>query len=151
MTTRICITFLTLISFLSTFSQTYITNVTIADVEKHKLISDQTIVITNDLITDIQSNKKIKIPENATIIDGTGKYILPGLTDAHIHFFQNGGLYTRPDAIDFRKEMPYQKEIYYAHQNMENVLYNYLQNGTLVNIFCLVIYDFDFKFNCFLI
>ena len=111
------------------FGQTYITNVSIADVEKQRFVSNQTMVITNDLITNIQPNKKIKIPENATIIDGTGKYILPGLTDAHIHFFQNGGLYTRPDVIDLRKHMPYQKEIDYSHQNMENVLYRYLQNG----------------------
>ena len=111
------------------FGQTYISNVDILDVEKHQLIANQTIVITDDLITNIQHSKKIKIPENVTVIDGTGKYILPGLTDAHIHFFQNGGLYTRPDAIDLRKDRPYHKEIYYAHQNMEDLLHRYLQCG----------------------
>ncbi len=118
-----------LISSFSLTAQTYITNVTIADVENHKLISNQTIVITKDLISTIQKSKKIKIPGNAIIIDGTGKYIVPGLTDAHIHFFQNGGLYTRPDAIDLRKDQPYPQEIEYSIEHMENVLYQYLQNG----------------------
>lgn len=113
----------------SLFAQTYITNVTVADVEKQKLISNQTVVITNDLISNIQPSGKIKIPANAIVIDGEGKYLFPGLTDAHIHFFQNGGLYARPDAIDFRNKMPYNKEIELSHQTMEDKLRRYLQNG----------------------
>lgn len=111
------------------FAQTYITNVTIADVEKHRLIPNQTVIITNDLISNIQSSRKAKIPKNATIIDGRGKYLIPGLTDAHIHFFQNGGLYTRPDAIDLRKYMPYEKEIQLAKDDMEQKLLRYLKQG----------------------
>ena len=129
MTNKYLLIFVFLISSFSIFAQTYITNVTIVDVEKQKLVPNQTNVITNDLISNIGSIKKIKIPENATIIDGTGKYVLPGLTDAHIHFFQNGGLYTRPDVIDLQKDVPFQNEIDYSHQQMENVLQRYLQNG----------------------
>ncbi|WP_284652022.1 amidohydrolase family protein [Flavobacterium terrisoli] len=113
----------------SLFGQTYITNVTLADVEKQKLIPNQTVVITKDLISSIQSSSKIKIPVNATVIDAKGKFLFPGLVDAHVHFFQNGGLYTRPDAIDFRNEKPYNKEIDLAHQTFEDKLRRYLQNG----------------------
>jgi imidazolonepropionase-like amidohydrolase len=122
-------TFLLLLLCNALFAQTYITNVTIADVEKQKLIPNQTVVITNDLIANIQPSSKIKIPANAIIIDGKSKYLLPGMTDAHIHFFQNGGLYARPDAIDLRKVMPYDKEIELSHQTMEDKLRRYLQNG----------------------
>lgn len=110
------------------YAQTYITNVTVADVEKQQLLPNQTVIITSDLITNIQP-AKTKIPANATVIDGTGKYLLPGLTDAHIHFFQNGGLYTRPDAINLQNKKPYAKEIELAHQTMEDKLRRYLQNG----------------------
>jgi imidazolonepropionase-like amidohydrolase len=113
---------------ISISAQTYITNVTIADVENKKLLPNQTVIITNDLITKIQSSK-VKIPANATIIDGTGKFLFPGMTDAHIHFSQNGGLYTRPDAIDLRKDFAYEKEIELAHATMEDKLRRYLQNG----------------------
>ena len=109
-------------------AQTYITNVTIADVENKKLIPNQTVIITNDLISKIQSSK-VKIPLNANIIDGTGKFLFPGLTDAHIHFFQNGGLYARADAIDLRKYQPFDKEIELYKQTMEDKLRRYLQNG----------------------
>lgn len=119
---------LTITSF-SLSAQTYITDVTIADVEKQRLVSNQTVVITDDLITEIKNSSKVEIPADATVVDGSGKYLFPGLTDAHIHLFQSGGLYTRPDAIDLRKERPYHKEIEYSHNNMEDVLARYLQNG----------------------
>lgn len=126
---RTTVIILVLLFSIPIIAQTYITNVNIADVENQKILPNQTIVIIDDIITTIKSSKKVKSPENANIIDGTGKYIFPGLTDAHIHFFQNGGLYTRPDAMDLRKFMPHEKDISYAHNNMENVLQRYLQNG----------------------
>ncbi len=129
MTNKYLLLFLILFSSFSNFAQTYITNVTIVDVEKHKLVPNQTIVIHKDLISNIKNSKQLKIPTNATIIDGTGKYVSPGLTDAHLHFFQNGGLYTRPDVVDFRKDVPYQNEIDYTNQQMKKVLQRYIQNG----------------------
>jgi len=129
MTFKTFVSFLLLLSFSSIFSQTYITNVTVADVTKHKLIKNQTVEITDDIITNIKAAKKLKVPSNATTIDGSGKFLFPGLTDAHIHFFQSGGLYARPDAIDLRKEMPYHKELDLVHTSMENTLKRYLQIG----------------------
>ena len=114
---------------LTLFAQTFITNVSILDVENQKLIPNQTVTITNDLISNIQSSKKVKIPNHATIIDGTGKFLMPGLTDTHIHFFQSGGLYTRPDAIDLRKFKPYETEIQQSKDEMEQKLYRYLKQG----------------------
>ncbi|MGL4629686.1 MAG: amidohydrolase family protein [Leadbetterella sp.] len=110
-------------------AQTYITHVTIADVENQKLVPNQTVVITQDLITNIQSSETFKIPSNGIIIDGKDKFLFPGLTDSHIHFFQNGGLYSRPDVIDLRNEMPYKKEIESTHALMEDKLRRYIQNG----------------------
>ena len=123
---------------ISTFSQTYITNVTLIDVVKQKLIPAQTVVIKDDIISNIQPSGKIKIPAGATIIDGKGKYLMPGLTDAHVHFFQSGGLYTRPDALDLRKNRPYDKEIEWVHNNMEDFLRRYLQNGitSVIDVGC---------------
>ncbi|WNM18676.1 amidohydrolase family protein [Flavobacterium capsici] len=128
MKVKIILSIKVLLFSISVSAQTYITNVSIADVENKKIIPNQTVVIDKDLISKIQSSK-VKIPANATIIDGTGKFLFPGLTDAHIHFFQNGGLYARPDAIDLRKYMPYDKEIELLKQTMEDKLRRYLQNG----------------------
>ncbi|MCL1668757.1 amidohydrolase family protein [Elizabethkingia ursingii] len=113
----------------SIHSQTFIKNVTIVDVVNKKLIPAQTVVINKDLIADVQSARKKTFPSNAIIIDGTGKYLMPGMTDAHVHFFQSGGLYTRPDALDLRKYVPYNREIEMGHQNMEALLKRYLMTG----------------------
>jgi imidazolonepropionase-like amidohydrolase len=115
--------------YLPIFSQTYITNVTIVDVLNKKLIPGQTVMVTNDIISAIKPVGKIKIAPNAKIVDGMAKYLMPGLTDAHVHFFQSGGLYTRPDALDLSKYSAYEKEIDWAHHNMENLLRRYLQLG----------------------
>ena len=124
---------LTLLLFLSSYftiySQTYITNVTIADVEKEQLIANQTVVIENGIISKIKKSNKITIPVNAEVINGNDKFLFPGLVDSHIHFFQNGGLYTRPDAINLQKVKSYQDEIELAQNDMEAKLRRYLQNG----------------------
>jgi imidazolonepropionase-like amidohydrolase len=114
---------------LTTFGQIYVTNVTVVDVENKKLIPEQTVVVTNDIISVIKPVSKIKIPYDAKIINGLGKYLIPGLTDAHVHFFQSGGLYTRPDALDLRKYSSYEKEINWVHNNMEDFLRRYMQMG----------------------
>jgi imidazolonepropionase-like amidohydrolase len=38
-------------------------------------------------------------PPDSLRIDATGRWILPGLIDGHIHLFQSGGLYARPDVV----------------------------------------------------
>src|SRR5690349_21099414 len=97
-----CFTLLLFIS-LQSFAQIYITNVNLVDVDKLKLVPGQTIVISGDRITSMGPAKKLSAPAGAQVIDGTGKYLMPGLVDAHVHFFQSGGLYARPDALDLRK------------------------------------------------
>lgn len=97
-----------------------IINVNLVDVDKGKIIPNATVQFSEGKILSVSAGKK-----NATgdrIIDGTGKYLIPGMTDAHIHFFQSGGLYTRPDVIDLKKFTPYEKEIAFGKTNMEDVM-----------------------------
>ncbi|KFF12989.1 amidohydrolase [Chryseobacterium soli] len=123
---------LLLIAFLCinlTDAQTYIQNVNIVDVVHQKIIPAQTVMISNSIITSIKPGKKMKIPQGANIINGEGKFLLPGMTDSHVHFFQSGGLYTRPDALDLRKQVPYDKEITWTQSHMEDMLQRYLKSG----------------------
>jgi imidazolonepropionase-like amidohydrolase len=121
---------------LHAISQTYIVNVALLDVEKMKLLPRQTVVIDKDRISNVGSSEKIKVPAGATIINGEGKFLMPGLVDAHVHFFQSGGIYTRPDAMDLRKNKPYEKEIEWTHKNMEDFLRRYSKAGitTVVDV-----------------
>jgi imidazolonepropionase-like amidohydrolase len=72
---------------------------------------DSTIVIRGNRIVAVGPTRAISAPPGATIIDARGKWVVPGLIDAHVHFFQSGNLYTRPDAADFNAWIPYAKEV----------------------------------------
>ncbi len=113
----------------SSLSQTFIQDVTVIDVVNQKLIPHQTVVINDGIITAVKSAKSIKIPAKSDVINGQGKYLMPGMTDAHVHFFQSGGLYTRPDAINLKKYHPYKDEINWVHNNMEDFLHRYMYCG----------------------
>jgi len=111
-------------------AKTIIRNVTMVDVEKQKLIPNVTVSITGNMISAISTkSSNANLPPDATIIDGAGKFLMPGMTDAHVHFSQSGGLYTRPDGINLRKYMPFEKEIEWTHVNMPDVLKRYVQSG----------------------
>ena len=104
-----------------------ITNTTVVDVENKKLLRSRDVWIQNGVITAV--GQKIKAPAGTQVLDGSGKYLMPGLVDTHVHFFQSGGVHTRPDIVDLRKFKPYSEEIAWTHQNMENVLRRYARAG----------------------
>ena len=64
-----------------------IQNINLLSPEGDRMIPRQTLVVKNGLISSIDS--AASIPVNATIIDGTGKYLIPGLIDTHVHLFQS--------------------------------------------------------------
>jgi len=64
-----------------------ITNVAILSTDGRQMIADQTVIIEKGVITSIGSDGETL---NATaIIDGKGKYLIPGLIDSHIHLWQS--------------------------------------------------------------
>jgi len=70
-----------------------------------------TIVISGDRIQLAGAGIALELPQGARIIDARGKWVIPGLIDSHVHFFQSGNLYTRPDAADFDAVVPYADEV----------------------------------------
>jgi imidazolonepropionase-like amidohydrolase len=72
---------------------------------------NSTVIIAGRRIASIGPAASIPVPAEATVIDGNGKWVIPGLIDSHIHFFQSGNLYTRPDVADFNASVPYAQEM----------------------------------------
>ena len=122
----ICSLFLCLTS-IGVSQDLIIQNVNCIDVISGKLKKNKTISITNGKITAI--NSKGPSSKSAILIDGKDKFLMPGLVDAHIHFFQSGGLYTRPDALDLTKYRPYPEEIDWLKNNAGDLLDRYLRCG----------------------
>jgi len=66
------------------------THVTVIDVRSGALKPDITVVVEGNHITAVAPTKKNKIPKNAQILDKSGKFLLPGLWDMHIHSLYEG-------------------------------------------------------------
>ena len=60
------------------------------DVRAGKLAPNQTILIKGDRIVEVGPSERVKIPENAEVVDLSHATVLPGLIDAHTHVFGNG-------------------------------------------------------------
>ncbi len=61
-------------------------NVNLIPMTSEKVVPKQTVVIEKGRIMEIGESGQVSIPEEAFIIDGTGKYLLPGLADIHTHY-----------------------------------------------------------------
>lgn len=58
----------------------------IAMTSSNTVLEHVTVVISNNLIQSING----ELPKNAIIIDGSGKWLIPGLIDAHVHLPTDG-------------------------------------------------------------
>ncbi len=62
-----------------------ITHVHVVPMDRERVLTDQTVVIVGDHIAEIGPGDKVQLPKSAVEVDGTGKYLLPGLADMHVH------------------------------------------------------------------
>ena len=92
-----------------------------------KIIRDGTVVIDGDRITDVGRLYLTKF--TGRTINCTGKFILPGYIDTHVHFFQSGDLFTRPDGADFNNVRPYKDEVAWIKSHLDDTFARYLRCG----------------------
>ncbi|HEV8428477.1 MAG TPA: amidohydrolase family protein [Pyrinomonadaceae bacterium] len=64
-------------------------DVNVVPMDKERVVPHQTVIVRNGTIAQIGDAKRIKIPKDAQKIDGAGKYLIPGLTDMHVHLFSD--------------------------------------------------------------
>lgn len=64
--------------------------VTVIDVTGAPLKSGMTVIITGNRIAAVSKSGKVKIPKDAQIIDASGKFMIPGLWDMHVHSLFEG-------------------------------------------------------------
>src|SRR5215207_4175273 len=73
------------------------TNVSVIPMDRERVLAKQTVVIKNGLIAEFGDAKKVKLPKDAVRIDGTGKYLVPGLVDMDTHLLSDSDEF--PDSI----------------------------------------------------
>jgi adenine deaminase len=67
-----------------------ITHVNVIDVVTGEVLPNRTVAIDGDEITAIYT-KFIKAGKDTEVVDGTGKFLIPGLWDMHVHSNLNTG------------------------------------------------------------
>jgi len=92
-------------------------------------IEDAVVVMQDERIVAVGPRGSTSIPDGATRIEVSGRYVMPGLVDGHVHFFQSGGLYTRPDVIDLRSVRPYAEELARIDARLPDTFRRYLASG----------------------
>jgi len=64
-------------------------NVNVIPMDRERLIERQTVVVRDGRIAQIGPAAGAKAPAGATRVDGTGKYLMPGLAEMHGHLTAN--------------------------------------------------------------
>lgn len=95
-----------------------IKNISVLSVDSESMIPNQTVLINGNLIESIGDS--ISISEDYHIIDGTGKYLIPGLIDSHVHIKKSkndfllylaNGITQVGEMTGMREHFEYAKEI----------------------------------------
>lgn len=60
-------------------------HVRIFDADTVQFREDQTVVVTGGTITAVGPARTVRVPAGATVIDGAGKTLVPGMWDCHMH------------------------------------------------------------------
>ncbi|HET9525216.1 MAG TPA: amidohydrolase family protein [Pyrinomonadaceae bacterium] len=64
-------------------------NVNVIPMDRERVIRNQTVIVRNNTIAAIGDAKRIKVPAGAQKVDGTDKFLIPGLMDMHVHLFSD--------------------------------------------------------------
>jgi imidazolonepropionase-like amidohydrolase len=72
---------------------------------------DSTVILSGQRVKAVGPAASTAVPAGARVIDAHGKWVIPGLIDSHVHFFQSANLFTRPDVVDLNAFVPYAQEV----------------------------------------
>jgi imidazolonepropionase-like amidohydrolase len=67
---------------------TAIVGARLIDATRPRPIDDSVVIVQGDRIHVAEPRARVRIPQGATIVDAKGKFLIPGLVDAHCHINQ---------------------------------------------------------------
>lgn len=94
-----------------------------------RTIPAATVIVSGDRIACVGSAAECPVPDGATRVEATGRFITPGLVDAHVHFSQTGWVDGRPDGLPAPAIYPYAETARALRANPERWLRSYLCTG----------------------
>jgi imidazolonepropionase-like amidohydrolase len=60
-------------------------NVSVIPMDRERVVADQTVVVSDGKIVTVGPSATVKVPSDATRIDGRGRFLIPGLAEMHAH------------------------------------------------------------------
>ncbi len=64
---------------------TAFTDVTVIPMDREQVLPGQTVVVTDERIAAVGATADLDVPPDAHVVDGSGRYLIPGLADMHFH------------------------------------------------------------------
>lgn len=90
---------------------------------------DSVIVVRDGKVACIGGARECPLPDGIDRVDLKGRFIVPGIVDAHVHFSQSGWADGRPDSLDVREQHPYAVASADLESHPERLFRSYLCSG----------------------
>ncbi len=65
-----------------------LTHVTLIDMTSEAAKPDMTVIISGNRIQQVGKSHSTPIPKDAQVVDANGRFMIPGLWDMHIHWYE---------------------------------------------------------------
>lgn len=92
-------------------------------------VTDSVVLLREGKVECAGSRAACPVPAGIEVMDVAGRFLTPGLIDAHVHFSQTGWVDGRPDAHDVRARHPYETVAAGLAAHPERFLRSYLCAG----------------------
>ena len=66
-------------------------DVAVIPMDRERVLLHQTVVVQGDRIVALGPVKQVSVPSEAVRVNGRGKFLMPGLADMHVHFYDGNG------------------------------------------------------------
>lgn len=97
-------------------------------------VTNSAIVVRGEKIVIVGKRGEVDFPSHAKVVDLSGKWVVPGLIDAHTHFFESGRIFTSPGRIDLQNLVSYQQEAEWVTARLPYTLASYVCSGVLTSV-----------------
>jgi Imidazolonepropionase and related amidohydrolases len=106
-----------------------LTGGTIIDGTGRPPISNGVVVVRGDRLQCVGTAAQCPVPTGATRVEVAGRFLTPGLVDAHVHFSQTGWVDGRPDGLSAPAIYPYPETARALRANPARWYRSYLCSG----------------------
>jgi len=78
-----------------------ITNVSVIPMDRERVLPHETVILREGRIAAMGPFDRVAIPADAQRVDGSGRFLIPGLVDAHVHYDEEDpAVHPRVDTIN---------------------------------------------------